>query len=115
MSKMNLSLFALFLVSSFEAGLSCAQGTPGPAPAATSATDDWLTYGYDPERTGWNRGETTLSKDNVSKLAVLWSTLLSTKPTPVALATLSPPVVVSGVKTAHGVKNLLFLLGADDT
>jgi outer membrane protein assembly factor BamB len=123
MSKMNLSLLALFLVSSFGAALSCAQGTPDPAPAATSAlptasepaTDDWLTYGYDPERTGWNRGETTLSKDNVSKLTVLWSTLLSTKPTPQALATFSPPVVVSGVKTAHGVKNLLFLLGADDT
>ena len=32
-----------------------------------------------------------------------------------ALSTLSPPVVVSGVKTAHGVKSLLVLLGADDT
>ncbi len=123
MSKINLSLPPLFLVSLFGAALSCAQGTSGAAPAGTSAspvasepaTDDWLTYGYDPERTGWNRGETTLSKDNVSKLAVLWTTQLSTKPTPQALATFSPPVVVSGVKTAHGVKNLLFLLGADDT
>src|SRR5580704_5535768 len=123
MSKINLSLLPVVLDSLFGAALSCAQGTPGPAAVNTSAapvasapaTDDWLTYGYDPERTGWNRGETTLSKDNVSKLAVLWSTLLSTKPTPVSLATLSPPVVVSGVKTAHGVKNLLFLLGADDT
>src|ERR1017187_3368026 len=111
MSKTNVSLLAFFLVSSFGAALSCAQGAPGPEPAAASAspvasepaTDDWLTYGYDPERTGWNRGETTLSKDNVSKLKVLWTAQLSTKPTPQALATFSPPVVVSGVKTAHGV------------
>jgi outer membrane protein assembly factor BamB len=122
MSKIYVLLLPLVLVSSFGATPSYAQAMPGSAPAATSApaagapvTDDWLTYGYDPERTGWNRGETTLSKDNVSKLTVLWSTLLSTKPTAVALATLSPPVVVSGVKTAHGMKSLLFLLGADDT
>ena len=29
---------------------------------------DWLTWGYDQERSGWNRGETTLSVENVSRL-----------------------------------------------
>jgi outer membrane protein assembly factor BamB len=89
----------------------------GATPATMSAppADDWPTYGYDPERTGWNRGETTLSTSNVSKLKVQWSTQLSTPPTPVALSTLSPPVVVAGVSTAQGTKNLLLLLGADDT
>jgi outer membrane protein assembly factor BamB len=90
-----------------------ATGVPG-APGASGA-DDWPTYGYDQERTGWNRGETTLNKNNVSKLKVKWSAQLSTPPTNVVLSTLSPPVVASGVSTAEGVKNMLFLLGADDT
>ena len=68
-SKIDVLLLSFFLVSAFGAALSDAQAMPGSAPAATSApagsapvTDDWLTYGYDPERTGWNRGETTLKK-----------------------------------------------------
>ena len=41
---------------------------PVTAAAAPAATDEWLTWGYDPERTGWNRGETTLTPKNVGKL-----------------------------------------------
>jgi outer membrane protein assembly factor BamB len=95
-----------------------AQGTVGagaPAAAAAPPANEWTTYGYDQERTGWNRAETTLNKNNVSKLKVQWSTQLSTPPTNVVLSTLSPPVLAAGVSTAQGVKNLLFLLGADDT
>ena len=32
------------------------------------ATNEWLTWGYDQERTGWNRAETTLSPKNVKGL-----------------------------------------------
>src|SRR6266568_3123314 len=39
---------------------------------ATPATGDWLTFSYDPERTGWARGETKLTRDNVSQLQLLW-------------------------------------------
>src|SRR6185437_7398336 len=35
-------------------------------------TTDWETYGYDGERTDWARGETKITKDNVSKLQLLW-------------------------------------------
>jgi outer membrane protein assembly factor BamB len=90
--------------------LCSAQGAAGTPPA-----NEWPTYGYDQERTGWNRAETTLSKSNVSKLRVQWSTQLSTPASAVVLSTMSPPVLAAGVSTAQGVKNLLFLLGADDT
>ena len=76
---------------------------------------DWSTWGYDQERTAWNRGETFLSNKNVSKLKVKWSTQLATMPTDIALSTLTAPIVVEAVPTAAGVKNIVFLLAADDT
>jgi glucose dehydrogenase len=80
-----------------------------------SPASDWTTWGYDQERTGWNRGETSLSIHNVSKLRLLWSTQLSTPPREIVLSTLTAPLVAEGVSTAQGAKNLVFLLGADDT
>ena len=76
---------------------------------------DWSTWGYDQERTAWNRGETFLSKSNVAKLKVKWSVQLATTPTDIALSTLAAPIVVEAVRTATGVKNVVFLLAADDT
>jgi outer membrane protein assembly factor BamB len=78
-------------------------------------TRDWTTWGYDQERSGWNKGETWLTRNNVSRLSLLWSTQLSTPPKGVVLSTLTAPLVAEGVATAQGVKNLVFLLGADDT
>jgi outer membrane protein assembly factor BamB len=76
---------------------------------------DWSTWGYDQERTAWNRGETLLSKNNVAKLKVKWSAQLATMPTDIALSTLTAPIVVEAVRTPTGVKNVVFLLAADDT
>jgi outer membrane protein assembly factor BamB len=76
---------------------------------------DWTTWGYDQERTGWNKGETQLTRENVSRLTLLWSAQLSTPPKDIVLSTLTAPLVVEGVSTAQGTKNLVFLLGADDT
>ena len=85
------------------------------SPAQQPVPRDWLTWGYDQEHTGWNRGESSLNKDNVSGLKLLWKTQLSTPPTGVVLSTLTAPLVVEGVSTAQGPRNLVFLLGADDT
>jgi outer membrane protein assembly factor BamB len=82
---------------------------------STAAPRDWITWGYDQERTGWNRGETVLSKDNVSGLKLKWSTQLSTQPKEVALSTLTAPLVVEGVNTPQGRKTLVFVVGSDDT
>ena len=106
MSKIGIGLAVLFLPLLSLAG--AAQDAAKPA-------SDWTSWGYDQERTGWNRGETTLTKANVSKLKLLWSTQLSTPPRDVVLSTLTAPVVVAGVETSQGTKNLVLLLGADDT
>ncbi|HWW88092.1 MAG TPA: PQQ-binding-like beta-propeller repeat protein [Vicinamibacterales bacterium] len=87
-----------------------------PASAADHATaSEWLTWGYDQERTGWNRAETTLSRENVSGLGLQWSTQLSTPPGEKIASTLTAPLVVEGVTTSQGTRTLVFVVGSDDT
>jgi outer membrane protein assembly factor BamB len=93
----------------------CVMALLFPIAVAAQATGDWPTWGHDQERSGWNRAETTLTKNNVSRLGVLWSIQLSTPPTDIVLSTLTAPVGIADVATAQGSRNMLFLLGADDT
>jgi outer membrane protein assembly factor BamB len=78
-------------------------------------TDDWLTFSHDPQRTGWNNGETTLSPSNASDLKLLWSTQLPLTPSPFAGQTLTAPVVASGIQTADGVKTVAYTMSGDST
>ena len=86
-----------------------------PAASAQDAPRDWTTWGYDQERSAWNRGETDLSIHNVSKLKILWTSQVGTPPTDIALSTITAPLVAEGVTIAGAQKNLLYVLGADDT
>jgi outer membrane protein assembly factor BamB len=81
---------------------------PGPA------VPDWLSYNYDRERTGWNRGETELSPKTVGKMKPLWNTQLTTTSRALVLSTLTAPVVVAGISTPDGAKDLVFSFGIDD-
>jgi outer membrane protein assembly factor BamB len=81
---------------------------PGPA------VPDWLSYNYDRERTGWNRGETALTAKTVGKMKLLWSTQLTTASRALVLSTLTAPVVAAGVSTPDGTKDLVFSVGIDD-
>ncbi|MEO8301205.1 MAG: PQQ-binding-like beta-propeller repeat protein, partial [Rhizomicrobium sp.] len=78
------------------------------------ATNEWLTWGYDQERTGWNRAETTLSPKNVKGLKQVWSTQLNVPVDKYVMSTMTAPVLVAGVQTAQGSKDLLFIHGAND-
>ncbi len=78
------------------------------------ATNEWLTWGYDQERTGWNRAETTLTPKNVGKLKQLWSTQLAVPVDQYVLSTMTAPVIAAGVPTASGPTDMLFVLGAND-
>ncbi|HET7085294.1 MAG TPA: PQQ-binding-like beta-propeller repeat protein [Rhizomicrobium sp.] len=79
------------------------------------ASNEWLTWGYDQERTGWNRAETTLSPKTVGKLKQIWSTQLSVPVDKYVLSTMTAPIVAAGVATPQGAKDLVFILGANDT
>ncbi len=82
---------------------------------AQPAANDWPSFGYDQQRSGWNTAETALSPANVGHLKLLWSAQLSTPPADTALSTLTSPLVAAGVDTPQGRKNLVFIVGIDDT
>jgi len=90
---------------------------PPPAPYEIPAYShkDWPTWGYDPERSGWNRGETTLSPKNVGKLKQLWSTQLAVPTNKYVLSTMTAPVIAAGVNVGGAPRDVLVVLGANDT
>ena len=91
---------------------------PGAAAAAAKpaapAVNEWITWGYDQERTGWNRAETTLTTKNVSRLKPVWNTALGVPVDKFVLSTVTAPVLVAGVATPAGAKDILIVHGADD-
>ncbi|HEX4635993.1 MAG TPA: PQQ-binding-like beta-propeller repeat protein [Rhizomicrobium sp.] len=91
-----------------------AQAPSGELLTIPPASNEWLTWGYDQERTGWNRAETTLTPKNVGKLKQVWSTQLQVPADKYVLSTMTAPIVVAGVATANGPTDMLFILGAND-
>jgi PQQ-like domain len=76
---------------------------------------DWLTWGGDPQRSNWAKSESTISKDNASKLELKWKAQLDTVPKVEVLSVLTAPLVVEGVNTAQGLKDVVFVVGSDST
>ena len=101
--------------SALAALLLVALSVPLAISAPPPPVSDWLTWGYDQERSGWNRAETTLSKENVPGLALQWSAQLPVPPREIALSTLTAPLVVEGVTTSQGRQTLVFVVGSDDS
>jgi outer membrane protein assembly factor BamB len=78
-------------------------------------TKDWLTFSYDPQRTGWAREETTISRETAPHLHLLWKLQTDTQPDPVnQYSTLTEPIVVNDVATKDGPKKLVYVGGRDD-
>jgi len=127
MTRITLKLAALAALTLPVAGLAAAQELapvppvrPEPPPVFKliepgPAVADWPTYNYDRERSGWNRGETVLTKKTVGKLKPLWNRQLLTNTPALVLSTLTAPVVAGGVSTPGGAKDLVFTIGMDDT
>src|SRR5580700_5385485 len=67
------------------------------ASTAPGIAGDWLTFGHDPQRTGWAFEETALTPANVSNLGLKWKSKL--KNDPYSLSALTPPVVASDIST----------------
>ena len=83
--------------------------------AQSGRSREWLTWGGDIERTGWNRGETTLSKQNVGRLGLKWKTQID-KEVSIEIESgnsmLTTPLVAQGVRTPQGLKTVVYTLSA---
>ena len=122
MSKISTLLVAASFASRLCAGstlgqttapLSAEDSTIAAAPQAP-AVNEWITWGYDPERTGWNRAETSLTKANVKGLRQVWSTPLGVPTNLDVLSTVTAPVIAAGVAMPGGAKDVMVILGAND-
>ncbi len=79
------------------------------------APGDWTTWNADPQRTGWARGETKLSRAAASRIHLLWKAQLDAQPNQTNLhATITDPLVAAGVATHAGQKDILVVASADD-
>lgn len=72
----------------------------------------WLTFGGSPQRDGWERGETIITKDSVKSLELQWKSKLDNDPK--ELNALTVPVVVNPVYTAHGAEEYVVVAGSSD-
>lgn len=80
---------------------------------ASAHAGDWLTYGHDPQRTGWAFEETSLTPDNVSKMTQLWKSKLQNES--YSLYSLTPPVVAGAISTGKGVRSVVYVAGITGT
>ncbi len=77
------------------------------------AGGQWVTFGGNPQRDGWARGETILTKANVGKMKVVWKLKLDSPAR--ELSSLAAPIIVENVLTAQGHKDIILAAGASDT
>ncbi len=78
-----------------------------------ASTADWLTFGHDPQRSGWASEETTLTPANVSKLSLKWKSKLKNES--YRLSALTAPVVANDVSTAKGLRSVVYVAGITGT
>ncbi len=74
---------------------------------------EWVTNGGDMERTGWQKDETKISPSSVKNFQLLWTAKTDNKP--MGLAGLLEPVILSGVQTPSGTKQLAVVAGSSNT
>lgn len=81
------------------AGLLSGQGRPV----------DWPSYGGDARRTGWERSDTRITKDNVKDFQLVLKRTFEQKPN--GARSLSPPVIIGLLISYRGFKELGFIGG----
>jgi len=73
---------------------------------------NWLSFGNDPQRTGWSPQETDINRDNAKSMTLLWKTHLENEPR--ELNSLTAAVVVEWVVTDKGMREIVVVGGASD-
>ncbi len=93
---------AVGVISFGCSGLVHAQGRP----------IDWPSYGADAQRTGWEKSDSRITKENVSEFQLVLKRKLDNKE-PGSRA-ISPPVIIGNLISYRGFKELAILAGSSD-
>ncbi|MFN3322795.1 MAG: hypothetical protein ACK5AZ_04805 [Bryobacteraceae bacterium] len=80
--------------------------------AITAQAGDWLTFGGDPQRSGWAKSEEILNASNVKDLKPECKLKLDNPPR--EMYSLTVPVTVNPVITDKGFFELVFIAGTSD-
>ena len=75
---------------------------------AQNRTLDWISYGADPQRTGWAKGESAITRDDVKDFQLLWKLKLA------GSESLTPPVIIARLISYRGFKELAFVGATSD-
>lgn len=73
----------------------------------------WPTFSGNPQRDGWARDETILSRDNVKSMKLVWKIHIDSQLR--EMNSLTAPVVAQNVLTTQGHKDIVVVAGASDT
>jgi outer membrane protein assembly factor BamB len=73
----------------------------------------WPTFGGNPQRDGWARDETILTRDNVKSMKLIWKVRIDSQLK--EMNGLTAPVVAENILTTQGHKDIVVVAGADDT
>src|SRR5688572_25853108 len=96
----------------------CLGGVSWSVYAQSGRSREWLTWGGDIERSGWNRGESALSKQSIGRLALKWKTQID-KDVSIEIESgnsmLTTPLVAQGVRTPQGPRTVVYTLAASNT
>ncbi|HEY8551439.1 MAG TPA: PQQ-binding-like beta-propeller repeat protein [Vicinamibacterales bacterium] len=97
---------------SIAAALTAAGAWMAVAEAQRTPKANWLTDGYDPQRTSWQRHETLISPSTVKDMKLVWKLQLDNEPR--QLHNLFPPMIVSDVRTPDGPRQIGIVAGVSD-
>jgi len=80
--------------------------------AQTGRVVDWFTHSGNPQRTGWQKNEDTITKENVKDFKLLWKLQLDNEQK--ALYSIFEPLIVGNMITNRGFKELAIVAGSSD-
>jgi outer membrane protein assembly factor BamB len=73
---------------------------------------EWTTSSFNPQRDAWQRNETKITPQNAKDMQLLWKVKVPIKT--MGMQSFREPLLVSGVRTPSGVKNLAVMVGASN-
>jgi len=90
----------------------CASLWTMAARGQAKGVSEWTTSSADAARDSWQRGDSKITPQTAKDIQLLWKVKVSNKT--MGMQSFREPMIISGVKTAEGVKNLAIMVGASN-